>query len=144
MKPNEGRLQTGEHILARVIEDTILGVRVVIAKFDKENEGSVDFSSLIDLRELDLEDLEREVNEVIERGLPVCKSVFKREEVEDEFDLGKLPESVNEIRLVEIEGFDKRPCRDPHVENTKAIGHFSVTKVEKVRKDRYRFLFGVA
>jgi len=32
---------------------------------------------------------------------------------------------VKEIRIVEIEGFDKTPCKDPHVENTSQIGHLA-------------------
>ena len=143
MKPNEGRLQTGEHIFAKILESKISDARVVIAKFDKENIGSVDFSTSTDLRELSLKDLEREINEVIKRGLPVHKNVCKREDVEGGFDLSKIPDSVKEIRIVEIEGFDKRPCRDPHTDNTKEIGHFAVTKVERVGKNRYRFLFDI-
>jgi len=143
MKPNEGRLQTGEHILARIIENKINDAKVVIARFGKENEGSVDFSTSADLRTLNLEELERETNEIIKKELPVYKKLFKREEVERDFDLSKIPLSVNEIRIVEIEGFDKRPCRDPHVDNTMEIGYFKITKAERVGKDRYRFLFKI-
>ncbi len=143
MKPNEGRLQTGEHIFARIIQNKILDAKVVIAKFDKENEGSVDFSTSTDLRELVLKDLERDTNEIIKKELPVNKKIFKRQEIEGEFDLSKIPESVKEIRIVEVKGFDKRPCRDPHVDNTREIGYFMITKVERTGKDRYRFIFEI-
>lgn len=144
MKPNEGKLQTGEHIFARIIENKIPDAKVVIAKFDKENECSVDFSTSTDLRELALKDLERETNEIIKKELPVHKKIFKRKEIEGDFDLSKIPESVDEIRIVEIEGFDKRPCRDPHVDNTREIGYFAITKIKRVGKDRYRFLFEIS
>ena len=143
MEPNEGRLQTGEHLLARIIENKIPGVKVVIARYDKGTGGSVDFSTSTDLRELALEELERETNEIIKKGLPVNKEVFKREALKGEFDLSKIPESVKEIRIVEIEGFDKRPCRDPHVDNTREIGYFAITKIERAGKDRYRVLFEI-
>ena len=143
MKPNEGRLQTGEHIFAKIVEEKVPDARVVIAKFDKENEGSLDVSTLQDLREINLEGLERETNEWIKKGMTVTQKIFKREEIAGEFDLGKIPESVTDIRIVEIEGFDRRPCRDPHVDNTREIGHFAIKKVERVGKDRYRFLFEV-
>ncbi len=143
MKPNEGRLQTGEHILARIIQTKIKDAKVVIAKFDKENEGSVDFSTSTDLKEFALKELEKETNEQIKKGLTVKKTVYQRKEIESEFDLSKIPESVKEIRIVEVEGFDKRPCRDPHVDNTKEIGYFVITKVENAGKDRYRFTFTV-
>ena len=141
MKPNEGRLQTGEHIFARIIQNKIPDAKVVIAKFDKENEGSVDFLTSIDLRELVLEDLEKEVNEIINKELVVNKNLFKREDIENEFDLSKIPEAVKEVRIVEVQGFDKRPCRDPHVDNTREIGYFKILKVERAGKDRYRFMF---
>jgi Ser-tRNA(Ala) deacylase AlaX len=50
---------------------------------------------------------------------------------------------VRQVRIVEIEGFDKTPCKDPHVENTSEIGYFAILRVERVGKDRYRFLFEV-
>ena len=143
MKPNQGRLQTGEHILARIIENKVSDAKVVIAKFDKENLGSVDFSTLTDLREINLEDLETQTNKIIKKELKINKKIFKREEIKDQFDLNKIPESVNEIRIVEIEGFDKRPCRDPHIDNTKEIGYFKIINIKKAGKDRYRFLFEI-
>lgn len=143
MKPNEGKLQTGEHIFARIIQNRIPDARVVVAKFDEENEGLVEISTQADLRELALEELERETDDVINQELSVHKKVCKREEIEGEFDLSKIPESVKEIRIVEVEGFDKRPCKDSHVDNTKEIGHFAITKAERVGKDRYRFTFHI-
>ena len=63
--------------------------------------------------------------------------------VKEEFDITKIPESVNEIRIVEIVDFDRRPCRDPHVDNTSEIGYFEVLKIEKAGKNRYRFSFKI-
>jgi len=142
MKPNEGRLQTGEHILAKIIEDKFPGSRVIIVSFD-EVKGRLDVASSMDLRQANLEELEKGTNEVINKGLEVKKTIFKREEVEKEFDLSKIPENVKEIRIVDISGFDKRPCRDPHVNNTREIGYFKILKAERKGKDRYRFEFEV-
>ena len=50
---------------------------------------------------------------------------------------------MKEIRIVEIEGFDKTPCKDPHVENTSIIGHFEILKLKKTGKNHYRFVFRV-
>ncbi|OGJ17920.1 hypothetical protein A3K73_02455 [Candidatus Pacearchaeota archaeon RBG_13_36_9] len=142
MKPNEGKLQTGEHILAKIIEDKFPGTKVIIVRFEEEK-GRLDVSSENDLRAVSLKELEKETNQIIEKGLEVRKTIFKREEVEKEFDLSKIPESVKEIRIVDIVGFDKRPCRDPHVKNTREIGYFKILKVERKGKDRYRFEFEV-
>ena len=143
MKPNEGRLQTGEHILAKIIENKFEDARVVIAKFEKENEGNVDFSSSEDLRQLNKEELEKEVNGIISRNIEVTKTVYRREEVDKDFDLSKIPASVDKIRIVEVKDFDKRPCKDPHVDNTQEIGYFHILKIERVGKDRYRIVFRI-
>jgi Ser-tRNA(Ala) deacylase AlaX len=142
MDPNEGRLQTAEHILARTIERKFSDAKFVIAKFG-ENNGRMEISSKTDLRETDQAMLQAEINAVIRKNLRVNKYIIDRGDAEKEFDLTRLPSNVKEVRIVEIEGFDKTPCKDPHVENTIEIGHFEILKLEKAGKDRYRFVFRV-
>lgn len=140
MKPNEGRLQTAEHILARTVEHKIPNTRFIISKFE-ENIGKMEISSKTDLRKINRAMLQEEVNTVIQKNLRVKKYIIERKEAEAKFDLTRLPSSVKKIRIVEIEGFDKTPCKDPHVENTSEIGYFEILKVERTGKDRYRFIF---
>lgn len=142
MKPNEGRLQTAEHILARIIEHTILNSKFIVSTFN-ENSGKIEVTAKTDLRKVDASKLQNDVNAIIQKNLKVNKYIMKREEAETEFDLARLPSSVKDIRIVEIEGFDKTPCKDPHVENTSEIGYFEILKVERKGKDRYRFVFKV-
>ena len=87
--------------------------------------------------------LEEETNEVILRNLPVKKYFLPRQEAEKVVDLWKVPVTVDKIRIVEIGDFDKRPCKDEHVDNTSEIGKISIKNVERVGKNRYRFLFEV-
>ncbi|MEM5793436.1 MAG: hypothetical protein QXY45_03745, partial [Candidatus Aenigmatarchaeota archaeon] len=89
----------------------------------------------------DINSLERKVNEIISRKLPVKKYFLRREEAGKIVDLRKVPNNVENIRIVEIEDFDRRPCKDEHVENTYEIGSFRLKSVSRVGKDRYRFLF---
>ena len=140
MKPNEGRLQTAEHILARTVERKVPDAKFIISKF-KENIGKMEISTKKDLRRIDITKLQYEVNTVIQKNLRVNKYIRERDEAESKFDLTRLPPSVREIRIVEIEGFDKTPCKDIHVEKTGEIGHFEILKVERTGKDRYRFVF---
>jgi misacylated tRNA(Ala) deacylase len=142
MKPNEGRLQTAEHILARTIEHDIPDSRFVISTF-QEDSGKIEVYAETDLRKIDLAKLQDAVNKVIQRDLQVTKHFMPREEAEKEYDLARLSVSVREIRIVEIEGFDKTPCKDPHVENTSQIGHFEILKVKKTGRNHYRFDFTV-
>jgi len=142
MNPNEGRLQTAEHILARTIEKRFADARFVISKFE-ETSGLMEIISKEDLRKINLSELQGEVNSVIRKGLKVNKFTMQRSEAEKEFDLARLPSSVTKIRIVEIVEFHRTPCKDPHVENTGEVGLFQVPKVERVGKDRYRFVFEV-
>jgi Ser-tRNA(Ala) deacylase AlaX len=142
MKPNEGRLQTAEHILARTLESRFSDSRFIIAKFE-ENSGHIEIASKEDLRTIDVMLLQNDVNTVIKKNLRVNKYVIEREDAEKEFDLARLPSSVSMVRIVEIESFDKTPCKDQHVENTYEIGYFAILKVERVGKNRYRFIFEV-
>jgi len=142
MKPNEGRLQTAEHILARTIEYTIPETKFIISTFN-EDSGKIEVFSKTDLRKIDPLKLQNDVNTIIQKNLKVKKYVVQSEEAEIEFDLTRLPSSVKEIRIVEIEGFDKTPCKDPHVENTNEIGYFEILKVKRTGKDRYKFVFKV-
>jgi Ser-tRNA(Ala) deacylase AlaX len=142
MKPNEGRLQTAEHILARTIESNIPDTRFIISKFE-ESSGKIEVSAKTDMRKIDLKKLQNDVNAVIQRKIQVKKYIIQREEAKTKFDLTRLPSSVKEIRIVEIEGFDKTPCKDPHAENTSQIGYFEILKVKKTGKDHYRIVFKV-
>lgn len=142
MKPNEGRLQSAEHILGKILEDRFSDLVMGISKF-KEDEALLEVTSSADLREADIKEIEEKVNEVIKRELPVHKPILKREEAEKEVDLRKVPSFVKEVTIIDIEGFDKRPCRDPHVNNTKEIGNFKLVNIERVGNNRYRFVFKV-
>ncbi len=134
------RLPTAEHILAKILENKF-NVKVGICKFD--NDGLLEVFSQVDLREVDVKELEEEVNEVISKNLVVKKYVLPRQEAEKVVDLWKVPETVTQIRIVDIQGFDKRPCKDEHVDNTSEIGRIRINSIERVGKDRYRFLFTV-
>jgi Ser-tRNA(Ala) deacylase AlaX len=140
MKPNEGRLQTAEHLLSHLLEQG--GAKVVIAKF-KEDYGLLEVNSAINLRRLDIACLQSQVNELAAKGLPVTITIIERAEAKREFDLTRLPSEVTQVRIVEIQGYDKTPCKDPHVKNTAEIGAFSILKVERVGKDRYRLVFSL-
>ena len=118
------------------------GITVGISKF-KEDSGLLEITSAADPRGLDMGGLESEVNSVIKRGLPVHKPTMERAEAEKVADLRKVPSSVTKVTIIDIAGFDTRPCRDPHVSNTGEIGHFKILGLEKVGNGRYRFVFTV-
>ena len=142
MKPNEGRLQTAEHILARTLEHRFSDAKFIISKFG-ENSGYMEIETKEDLRKVNRVLLQDDVNEIIKKNLSVSKHILTREDAEKELDLRRLLSSLKEIRIVEIEGFDKTPCKDPHVGNTSEIGYLGILRIKKVGKDRYRFVLEV-
>jgi misacylated tRNA(Ala) deacylase len=142
MRANKGRLQTAEHILAKTLENTFPDAKVIIAQFG-EDIGRLEITTTADARDTGKEWFEEAVNAIIRRNLSVTKHLLTREAAEKEFDLSRLPQTVKDVRVVEIDGFDRTPCKDPHVENTGEIGFFTILKLERSGKDRYRFLFKV-
>jgi Ser-tRNA(Ala) deacylase AlaX len=141
MKTSEGRLQTAEHILARLLQNDY-GVSVGVCKF-KGNGGSLEVISEKDMRDISIPEYQRRVQEIINQNLEVKKYEIRREEAGDIHNLHKVPASLERIRIVEIVDFDKRACGDPHVDNTREIGKFMITKLKRVGKNRYRFIFRI-
>ena len=135
------KLPTAEHIFAKILEYRF-NVKVGICKFTDEF-GTLEVYSEADLREVDVKELENETNQVISKDLVVKKYVLPRDKAEKIVSLWKVPKTVEKIRIVDIKGFDKRPCKDNHVDNTGEIGKIRIQSVKRVGKDRYRYLFRV-
>lgn len=72
-------------------------------------------------------EIERKVNEVIDRHLPVSVEFIPLEKAGGLVDLSKLPEDVSPtLRIVRIGDYDVCACIGTHVENTSEIGHFKL------------------
>jgi alanyl-tRNA synthetase len=75
----------------------------------------------------ELQEIERRVNEMIERQLDVIEEYITRAEASLHFNLSRLPESAGDrIRIVRIGDYDACPCIGPHVANTRQIGKFKI------------------
>ena len=76
-------------------------------------------------------EIERRINEVIDRHLPVTIEFMSREEAAQLVDLSKLPEAAGDtLRIVRIGDFDACACIGAHVSNTSEIGHFKMLTYE--------------
>ena len=74
-----------------------------------------------------IQEIERRVNEVIERALEVTITYARRSEVPEGVDLSKLPEDASEtLRIVTIGDYDVCACIGAHVTNTREIGRFKL------------------
>jgi len=142
MRPDEGRLQTAEHILVHVLR-TRFGAAAGVSRFHPDH-GTLEVLSGTDMRKVDTAALSKEVEDVASRGYAVTRRTVGRDEAARVVSLARVPEDVKEVTIVGIEGYYASACRDPHVGNTKEIGAFRIEKVERVGDGRYRFRFSVA
>ncbi len=106
----------------------------------------------------ELDQIEGRMNELVEQARSVEWYVLDRETAEDELDpertrLSLLPDSITEIRIVDIGGpaadgddepFDRTACAGTHVSNTEAIGEVRVTGRETKGSDEERITFELA
>lgn len=154
------RYHTAQHLLSALL----------LSEYDAETTGNqvrADRASLDCAYERfhddELEHIERRLNELVEDARPVDWYVLDRETAEAELDpertrLSLLPDSIAEIRIVEIAGrsaaraategadendepFDRTACAGTHVADTQEIGEVTVTGRETKGSEEERIRF---
>ncbi|SDQ39138.1 alanyl-tRNA editing protein [Natronobacterium texcoconense] len=140
------RMHTAQHVVSRVVLD----------EYDAGTAGNqihpdrsrIDFEPA-SFDEDDLEYIERRTNEAIERDFPVVKENRPRATVEESVDEGRalldlIPDSVDPLRVVEVEEFDMCPCGGTHVSSLGEIGRVEITDHASKGKDTDRIEFELA
>ncbi|HII72741.1 TPA: alanyl-tRNA editing protein [Candidatus Woesearchaeota archaeon] len=109
-----------------------------------EDKCRVDF----DLDNFDREQIkafEEKTNELIRSGAQVTTKLMPRDEAFKIPSVLKLknvlPPSVDEIRIVDVEGLDVQACGGTHVKDLSEIGRIEVTKAENKGKSNRRVYF---
>lgn len=88
-------------------------------------------------------EIERIMNEVIEKDLPVTYEFVTRDNIPERVVLDKLPEDASEtLRIVRIGDYDICACIGNHVETTKEIGTFKITSTS-YNEGNFRIVFKV-
>ncbi|GAB3686264.1 alanyl-tRNA editing protein [Salinarchaeum chitinilyticum] len=140
------RHHTAQHLLSRVLID----------EFDAATEGNQVYAdgARIDcardrFSEDDLATIEDRVNELIADERAVEWYELDRAVAEERLDpertrIELLPDSITELRIVEIDGFDRTACAGTHVENTGECGSFELTGRESKGGDVERLRFELA
>lgn len=136
------RMHTATHILSAIFYKDA-GTLITGNSVDVDR-SRVDFS----LEQMDREFIDksiRKANEKIAKGREVKVYFLPREEA---FKIpgivklaGKLPPSVKELRVVEIEGIDIQADGGPHVKNTNEIGEIVFLKAVNKGKNNRRMYF---
>lgn len=138
------RMHTSAHILSSIVNREtgalITGNQIT------PKESRVDFS----LEQFDRDRISSyvdQVNEVIERGIPVTSFFLKKEEAAKIPGLVKLanaaPPSVDVLRIVQIGDVDTQADGGVHVRNTGEIGKLVGLRAENKGKNNRRLYFSV-
>ena len=138
------RMHSAQHLISAIILD----------KYGAETCGNQisDETSRLDFTpfkptEQQLKDITLEFNRLVDKKIPITVYTTSRDEVLATVNparrklFSRLPESIKEIRVIEIQDTDKCPCGGTHVRNTEEIGHINIIKTQNKGKDVTRLIF---
>jgi len=130
------RTHTALHALCGVIWDRFQSP--VTGGNMEAGHGRLDF----ELPQWDPEDrdpVERELNDQLNKALPVEVSFMPRDEADQDPSLIRtkvslLPPTLREVRVIDIVGLDRQADGGTHVDSTTEVGSVKITKVESKGK----------
>lgn len=138
------RVHTAAHILAETIHKET-GALITGNQLDIDK-SRIDFS-LEDFDKDKLIECVSKSNEIIEKDLPIKAYFLPREEamkIPQVTKLAKgLPESIKEVRIVEIGDYDKQADGGTHVKSTKEVGKIEFLKADNKGKNNRRVYYNI-
>lgn len=136
------RYHTASHVFSGVIYGKTGSI--VTGNQIAEDKTRIDFN----LENFDKEKVKEyadEANKIIAEHHPVEIVFMPREEAVKIPTVTKLamglPPSIQEIRIIDIKGFEKEACGGTHLKNTSEIGRIEVLSTENKGKDNRRIYF---
>ena len=131
---------TAEHILNQTMVRLFGCERSKNAHIEKKK-SKCDYILGVDPGSEKMAEVERRVNEVIAKHLPVTAEFVSRDQVPEGIDLSKLPGDASEtLRIIRIGDYDTCACIGTHVNNTSEIGVFKIISYDfESGKLRVRF-----
>jgi alanyl-tRNA synthetase len=132
---------SGQHLLSRVFLE---GYKLTTVSFHLGEEiCTIDLEGNAP-REERLDEAETRANEIVCRNIPILCRIAGALEIETSAVLrSRLPDGVDRVRIVEIEGFDSSTCCGTHVRSTGEIGIIKILGLEKVKGNaRVEFICG--
>jgi misacylated tRNA(Ala) deacylase len=119
-------MHSAEHVLTGALIQMFQCGRPFTTHLEKKK-SKADYRFTHELAPEEVREIERRVNDVVQRDLVVREEFVPRPEAAKRFVLDRLPEEVGEIvRIVHIGDFDACPCSGLHVRSTKEIGVFRI------------------
>lgn len=119
-------MHTCEHIVNRTMVNIFGCGRAVSAHIERKK-SKLDFALPKAPSVEDIKNIEKTVNEVVARHLPVTTEFITQEEAVGRFDLKRLPDNASDtVRIVRVGDYDECLCIGLHVTNTSEIGTFHI------------------
>ncbi len=120
------RMHTAEHILNQTMVRMFNKGRSFSAHIEKKK-SKCDYHFDRNLTEFEITEIQKRVNEVIAKDMPVIEEYMNINDAEKFFNLEKLPSNAGEnIRIIRVGNYDACPCIGDHVNSTKEIGKFKI------------------
>jgi alanyl-tRNA synthetase len=112
--------------------------------FKEENYARLDVTHHSALNREEVERIEKTANNIIRQDLPVTIKIYDRGDAEQKYTFriyqgGVVP--TNNVRIVNVEGWDIEACGGTHVSKTGEIGIIKITKAERIQDGVVRLEF---
>ena len=138
------QMHTAQHIVSAIAED-IWGAETV------SNQLSMNYSRVDlffeDKSLFEPDDLVSEVNNILDKHIPVNIYEWSREQINSHDQMrhtkfmDRISKSIQQLRVVEVEGVDLCPCAGTHVDNTANIPKIKFRSKKNKGKGRIRFSY---
>ncbi len=112
--------------------------------YKDENYARLDITHHSALTKQEIKQIENTANEVVQRNLAININVFERSNAEEKYTFriyqgGAVPS--NNVRIVNIDGWDVEACGGTHVNKTGEIGLIKILKTERIQDGVVRLEF---
>lgn len=136
------RMHTAAHIVSEMFHKET-GAMITGGQLDLDK-SRFDFN-LDDFDKDKIFDYIKKSNDIINKDLPIKAYFISREEALKMPNVTKLamglPKEIKEIRIVEIEGYDRQADGGTHVKSTKEVGKIKFLKAENKGKSNRRVYY---
>ena len=112
--------------------------------FKDEHYARLDITHHSALTQEQIKQIEKTANEVVQKNLPIIINIQERSDAESRYTFriyqgGAVPS--NNVRIVNIDGWDVEACGGTHVNKTGEIGLIKILKTERIQDGAVRLEF---
>ena len=112
--------------------------------FKDEHYARLDITHHSALTKEQIKKIEKTANEVVQKNLPILINIHERSDAESRYTFriyqgGAVPS--NNVRIVNIDGWDVEACGGTHVNKTGEIGLIKILKTERIQDGAVRLEF---